>query len=132
MAIDTAVRTFRDLDLNFTRHPVTNDVAVRVGDQAVIRSVRNLVNLNFYEKPFHSEIGGAVRQLLFENLSPLTAQNLKDQIVKVIENFEPRVKLIEVIVQATDSQNYFNVEIKFYIQNNASPTGINLLLERVR
>lgn len=132
MPVETSVRTFRDLDLNFTRHPVTKDVATRVGDQAIIRSVRNLVNLNFYEKPFHPEIGGAVQQLLFENITPLTAQNLKDQIIRLIQNFEPRVKLIEVIVQATDSQNYFNVTISFYIQNNASPTSINLFLERAR
>ena len=75
-----ATRTFRDLDLNFTKNPATKDVSVRVGDQAVIRSVRNLINLAFYEKPFHPEIGSSVRQMLFEPLSPLTAQNLKGKI----------------------------------------------------
>ena len=64
-------RIFRDLDLNFTRNPATGDISVRNGDQAIIRSVRNLVNLANYEKPFHPEIGSSVRQMLFENFGPL-------------------------------------------------------------
>jgi|APGre2960657404_1045060.scaffolds.fasta_scaffold10458_3 phage baseplate assembly protein W len=132
MAINTTVRTFRDLDLNFTRHPATNDVASRVGDQAIIRSVRNLINMSNYDKPFHPEIGGLVRQILFENISSLTAQHLKRAIQDIIVNFEPRVKLRDVVVQAREDSNSFDVSISFYIVNQATPTTINVFLERVR
>jgi phage baseplate assembly protein W len=127
-----AIRTFRDLDLNFTRHPATNDVATRIGDQAIIRSLRNLVNMANYDKPFHPEIGGTVRQLLFENVTGMTAQNIKTAVTNVINNFEPRVSLIDVIVQAQEDYNRYDVSISFYIVNQATPTTINVFLERVR
>jgi phage baseplate assembly protein W len=127
-----AVRTFRDLDLNFTRHPATNDVATRIGDQAIIRSLRNLVNMANYDKPFHPEVGGVVRQLLFENVTAMTAQNIKDAITDVINNFEPRVSLTSVVVTSREDLNRYDVSISFYIVNQATPTTINLFLERVR
>lgn len=132
MAFQTNIRTFRDLDLNFTKHPATKDVATRVGDQAIIRSVRNLIYTANYEKPFHPEIGGSIRQMLFENIDGMTAQNLKRAISDVIANFEPRVRVKDVVVQAKEEQNYFEVSIEFYIVNNASPTNITVFLERVK
>ena len=127
-----STRTFRDLDLNFTRHPATNDVATRIGDQAIIRSLRNLVNMANYDKPFHPEVGGVIRQLLFENVNAMTAQNIKTAVKDVINNFEPRVSLIDVVVQAQEDMNRYDVSISFYIVNQATPTTINLFLERVR
>jgi phage baseplate assembly protein W len=127
-----STRTFRDLDLNFTRHPATNDVATRIGDQAIIRSLRNLVNMANYDKPFHPEVGGVIRQLLFENVNAMTAQNIKTAVKDVINNFEPRVSLIDVVVQTQEDMNRYDVSISFYIVNQANPTTINLFLERVR
>ena len=127
-----AIRTFRDLDLNFTRHPATNDVATRIGDQAIIRSLLNLVNMANYDKPFHPEVGGVIRQLLFENVNAMTAQNIKTAVKDVINNFEPRVSLIDVVVQAQEDMNRYDVSISFYIVNQATPTTINVFLERVR
>lgn len=131
MAINS-VRTFRDLDLNFTKHPATKDVATRVGDQAVIRSIRNLIFLANYEKPFHPEIGSSLRQMLFENMSSLTAQHIKQAVKDVINNFEPRVKLRDVVVQMREDQNQYEVSISFYIVNQATPIEITVFLERVR
>jgi phage baseplate assembly protein W len=127
-----STRTFRDLDLNFTRHPATNDVATRIGDQAIIRSLRNLVNMANYDKPFHPEVGGVIRQLLFENVNAMTAQNIKTAVKDVINNFDPRVSLIDVVVQAQEDMNRYDVSISFYIVNQATPTTINVFLERVR
>jgi phage baseplate assembly protein W len=126
------VRTFKDLDLNFTKNPATKDVSLRVGNQAVIRSVKNLINLSNYEKPFHPEIGSSVRQMLFEDVSPITAQNLKRAIEDVINNYEPRVQLKNVIVQSTLDTNQFQVIIEFFIVNNPTPVTITQFLERVR
>ena len=132
MLMQKNTRKYRDLDLNFTRHPSTNDVSVRVDDQAIIRSLRNLIYMSNYEKPFHPEIGSSVRQMLFENFTPLTTQYLKNAIIEVITNFEPRVRINEVIVQGREDENKFEVILNFYIQNNAKPTIITLFLERTR
>ena len=69
-------RTFKDLDLDFGLNPVTKDVNKLTDAEAIKRSVRNLINTNHFERPFHPEIGGNVRALLFENMTPLTALNL--------------------------------------------------------
>lgn len=126
------VRTFRDLDLNFTKHPATKDVSMRIGDQAVIRSVRNLINLSFYEKPFHPEIGSSVRQMLFEPISPITTQNLKVAIEKVINNFEPRARIKNINILTQEDSNKIETTIEFFIDNNIEPTVITVFLERVR
>jgi len=132
LIVDTRDRTYRDLDLNFIANPVTGDVSRMSGDDAVIRSVRNLILTNFYERPFHPEIGSGVRDLLFENITPVTLINLKTAIEQVIENFEPRVKLDLVICQSTTDDNTVQAMLRFYIQNNVQPTEISVFLERVR
>lgn len=131
MAINSTVK-YRDLDLNFTKHPATNDVATRTDDQAVIRSIRNLIYLGYYEKPFHPEIGSSIRQMLFENISSLTTHHIKQAIKDVINNFEPRARLRDVVVQISEDINAFQVSISFYIRNNPNLTEIEVFLERVR
>ena len=81
-----SVRTYKDLNLDFARHPVTNDL-VKIEDvDAIKRSVRNLINTNFYERPFHPELGCGVRDLLFENYTPLTGIFIKRKIQEVLIN----------------------------------------------
>ena len=75
-----ANRIYKDLDLNFGRNVVTNDVNRLTDVEAVKRSVRNLLNTRHYERPFHPEIGAGVRDLLFEPITPLTAINLKRKV----------------------------------------------------
>ena len=91
-----SVRTYVDLDLNFTRHPVTNDV-VKIEDvDAVKRSVRNLINTHFYERPFHPEMGCGVRDLLFENYTPMTGIFIRRKIEEVLTNYEPRANVSSI------------------------------------
>ena len=85
-----SVKTYSDLNLNFTRNPATGDVARLTDIEAVKRSVRNLILTNQFERPFHPEIGSSVRALLFENVTPLNAILLEDRIREVIINFEER------------------------------------------
>ena len=75
-----STRIYKDLDLDFGRNIVTNDVNKLTDVESVKRSVRNLINTNHFERPFHPEIGGNVRALLFENMTPLTALNLQRKI----------------------------------------------------
>ena len=91
------------------------------------------MNTNFYERPFHPEIGSDVRSILFEPVSPLIADVLKRYVEDVINNFEPRAELISVIVSPDIDRNAYGVTIEFYLVN--SPSGlqsVNLFLERLR
>tara|TARA_Y100000593_G_C4257448_1_gene310357 strand:+ start:361 stop:747 length:387 start_codon:yes stop_codon:yes gene_type:complete len=123
---------YRDLDLDFTPHPVTTDVAKKTNSEAVKRSVRNLILLNTYEKPFHPEIGSGVRDLLFEPATPLTAVRMKRAIEEVIDNFEPRADLMGVHVALEVDRNAFAVSIEFRIRNMEQPESLSFSLERLR
>ena len=126
------VKQYRDLDL-FFRRKSDNDVNKVTDIEAVKRSVRNLILLNSYEKPFHPEIAGDVRALLFENMTPLTAAVIARKIQDVIENFEPRARLVGVNTTPNFDRNAYNVGVYFYVVN--APTElveINQLLERLR
>lgn len=125
-------RTFSDLDFNFTRHPVTNDVSMKYDEQAIKQSIRNLVLTQNFERPFHSEIGSQIRGLLFEHALPMTTILLERAISDTILNFEPRVKLISVEASYTPDENGVNVTIIFSIVNTIRPITVNLVLTRTR
>ena len=127
-----STRIFSDLNLNFTKNPATKDVARLTDIEAVKRSVRNLVLTNRFERPFHPEIGSSVRELLFENISPLTAVLLKDRIAEVINNFEPRAGLVDVNVNDRPDRNEYVVSVSFYVLNSPEPTDITVYLQRLR
>ncbi len=125
-------REFKDLDLNFTIHPVKKDINKNVGAIAVINSVKNLILTNYYEKPFHPEIGSNVRRLLFENLDTITATTIQQEIRRTIENFEPRVDIKTIQVMPDFDKNGFKVYMEFIVINQTSPITINFFLERIR
>lgn len=131
MAI-TITNRYTDLDFTFTKHPVKDDIVLSIDDKAVIRSVRNLILTNHYERPFHPEIGSNVRKMLFEPISPLTANYLQREIEDTIKNFEPRVRLQQVVVQTEPDSNAYSAIISFFINNNTAPTTINFVLQRLR
>lgn len=123
---------YTDLNLDFLRHPTTGDVTKKIGDDAIKRSLRNLIFTNHYERPFQSFIGSNIRKLLFDNANSITASLLKDAIVEVINNFEPRVKLTEVFVTDDSDNNGYNIRLDYVILNREMPVTINLFLERIR
>ena len=127
-----STRIYSDLNLNFTKNPATKDVARLTDIEAVKRSVRNLILTNRFERPFHPEIGSSVRAILFENITPLNAVLLQDRIEEVIENFEPRVNLNQVIVQDEIDNNQYRVTISFYVVNTPEPVTITEFLQRLR
>lgn len=132
MATTNITREYRDLDLNFNIHPVKKDITKHVGDLAVINSVRNLLSTNHYEKPFRPEIGGNIRSLLFENLDMITSTLIQKEILRVVETYEPRASVEELVVQPSYENNSFSVTIRFSIINRTEPVTISFLLERLR
>tara|TARA_Y100000817_G_C16426351_1_gene354276 strand:+ start:84 stop:533 length:450 start_codon:yes stop_codon:yes gene_type:complete len=120
--ISRNMRQYRDLDLFFTKKQGSDDISKITDIEAVKRSIRNLVLLNYYEKPFNPEIGSDVRDLLFENMSPLTSVVLARAIEDVIENFEPRARLINVRALPNLDRNEYEVSIEFFVVN--TPTEL--------
>jgi phage baseplate assembly protein W len=128
----TLKKLYSDLDFTFTRTPGRNDIALSYDEMAVIRSVRYLLLTKNFERPFQSNIGSRIESLLFEPIDALTAQSLKSEIETVIDNFEPRVSLVQVTIYEKPDDNAYSVTVQFYIGNNVEPTAINLILERTR
>ena len=126
------VKQYRDLDLFFSKK--TNKDLNKVTDiEAVKRSVRNLILTNTFEKPFHPEIGGNVRGLLFENMTPMTSAVIARKIEDTINNFEPRARLVGVKAQPDRDLNGYVVSVFFYVAN--APTELvelDTFLERLR
>tara|TARA_R100001460_G_scaffold19008_2_gene39939 strand:+ start:741 stop:1166 length:426 start_codon:yes stop_codon:yes gene_type:complete len=127
-----SVRTYRDLDLDFTRHPVTNDVVAIEDVNAVKRSVRNLINTQFYERPFHPELGCGVRDMLFENYTPMTGIFMRRKIEEVLRNYEPRANLSSIQVNEQMDRNAIDVVVNFYVLNLPNPVSVTTTLQRIR
>ena len=127
------VREYVDLDLFFGKKSSDKDVSVVTDVQAVKRSIRNLVLLNIYEKPFHPEISSGVRDMLFELMPPVTAALLARHIEDVIENYEPRARLTGVRAIPDYDRNSYSVTIEFYVVNTPTElVDLTIFLERLR
>lgn len=125
-------RIFSDIDLNFIANPATGDISMRYDENAVKASVKNLVLTQHFERPFHSNIGSPINSLLFDLASPLLTVTLKRAITDLINNHEPRVNLLDVIVNLSPNNNSVYVTIEFSILNTQRPITIDLVLERTR
>ena len=125
-------RQFRDIYLDFNRNTVTNDVNVVEDVIAVKRSVKNLIQTNFYERPFHPELGCGIRELLFENFTPMTKIFLQRKIEEVLINYEPRINLQNVAVDDDQDNNRLVVDIYFYVVGVPGQQTVSTFLQRIR
>ena len=127
------VRQYTDLDLFFGKKVSDQDVNKGTDVQAVKRSIRNLVLLNHYEKPFHPEIASGVSGMLFELMSPITGNIIARKIQDVIRNFEPRARLVSVRALPDMDRNSYEVIIEFYLGNTPTElVDLSIMLERLR
>ena len=126
-------RQYIDLDLFFQRKIPSNDVNTVTDVQSVKRSIRNLVLLNPYEKPFHPEISSGIRGMLFELMSPFVAAQLTKKVEDVINNFEPRALWVSVRSIPDYDRNAYEVSIEFYVVNTPTElVDLTVMLERLR
>ena len=125
-------RIYQDLNLDFQINSATKDIQKITDIEAVKRSVRNLINLNHYEKPFHPEIGSNLRAMLFENMTPQMNALISKQIEQLIQNYEPRARLIQVRTLPLFDRNAYAVTINFQVVNSPEPVVVEQLLERLR
>ena len=130
---DSNVRQYVDLDLFFGKKTSNRDISDVTDIQAVKRSIRNLVLLNSFEKPFHPEIASGVRDMLFELMTPVTAALISRQVQDVIENFEPRARLVGVRAIPDYDKNSYSVTVEFYVVNTPTElVDLTIFLERLR
>ncbi len=130
---DRNLRQYSDLDLFFSKKNSDSDISKVTDVQAVKRSIRNLVLLNHYEKPFHPEIASGIREMLFELMTPITAIVLTRKIEDVIKNFEPRARLVGVSAFPDLERNAYEVKIEFYVVNTPTElVDLTVMLERLR
>ena len=127
-----ASNTSRDLDINFDRNPLSGDVSVRTDEEAIKRSLRNLLLLRRGEKPFHPEISSGIQDLLFELVDPIMVIELKRRIADAIRLYEPRVKDAAVDVADVIDRNEIRITIRFTIRNVQSVFSTTVALKRLR
>ena len=121
--------TFKDLDLDFGLNSVTKDVNKLTDAEAIKRSVRNLINLNNYEKHlFYSGIRG----LLFEPMTELTSHFMQVKIAEILNQFEPRISVSNIIINNQEDRNAYSVSIHFLIKGTQEPVVVDTFLERLR
>ena len=130
--LSTNTRSWTDLDLDFTAHPVTKDIVLKKDVEAVKRSIRNLILTNKYERPFQPAIDGGVTRHLFELATPHTIHNIESAIRNCIYNYEPRAEVLDVFVSGDLDNNGFQVSISFRVINTPDPVTVELFLERLR
>ncbi len=115
MPVQRLSRGFKDLSASFQTNPLSNDLIALKNESAIARSVRNLVLTGQGERPFQPVLGTGVSRLLFENMDKLTASAIRSELRTTIENYEPRVEINEIIVEADFEKNAFDVTLQYFI-----------------
>ena len=123
---------YSDFLTNFNFHPDSKQFMTIKNEVAVTRSIRNLLFTNKYERLFQPTIGSNLNHFLFEDISTFTSSSIKSAIIQTIENYEPRAKIIDVIVSPYPDENGYVVTLIYYITTIANPITVNIPLIRVR
>jgi len=123
---------YSDFHKDLTLSPVSNDLALIKDEDAVKESIKNLILTDPGERPMQPRLGGGIRNLLFENMTPGVLKLIEDRIQTTIKTYEPRARLIDVTVTTTFDDNQVGVRIVFYVVNNQQPIELDVILERIR
>jgi hypothetical protein len=125
-------KKYSDFDMNFIPHPTSGDISVLRDADAVKQSLKNLILTNFYERPFQPKLASNVTNLLFEPINPMSQMNIQVAIQDVVRSFEPRVELVDVIVEVAPDENGYNVRIIFAVNAISEIQEVDFFLQRVR
>jgi|TARA_X000000368_G_scaffold355621_1_gene297389 phage baseplate assembly protein W len=133
MPVERISRGFKDLSMSFQVNPINSDLIATKNETAIARSVRNLVITRPGERFFNPNLGSKVYETLFDNMDEISASIIQDEIRDTIDNYEPRVELIEVIVDPDYDNNAFDVVIKYNIIGiDALPQQLAFALQPTR
>ena len=124
--------TYKDLDFSFKQNPNTNDVGIKKNNAAVIQSCLNILRTNHGERPFDYNFGANLRAYLFENMTNTTAANMATNIQVALRNYEPRIEVLNVNIQATSSENDVFITVTGRVKSTNQIIDIATTLERLR
>ena len=128
-----ASRAFKDINLSFKRHPVTNDLVVIKNEDAIKKSVKNIIFTILGEKPYMPLFGSSINNSLFELSNPLDHVRISDEIQSTLLNYEPRISNIQVTVSNYPDSHELNATIQYDITGMASPSQtVDVLLQPAR
>ena len=123
-------RAFKDIAMNFTRNANTKDIAAVKNDNAIKQSVKNIILTVPGEKPFPSNFGSRISELLFEPLDVFTSDSIRDEIINTIQQHEPRVRLTDVFVKSNFGKNSFDCQVDYQITGLPTVETIEFVLQR--
>lgn len=126
------VREYKDISLSFTRNPVTDDIVSIRGEDAVRRSIKNLLSIFAGEVPFFPNLGTRLHGLLFEPIDPVTTALLESEIRDTIDAFEPRAKVETLVVTPSEDEHKYQIDVTFSLLNLTEPVTLTLFLSRLR
>lgn len=133
MPLERVSQGFKDISASFQINPLNSDLIAVTNTNAIARSVRNLILTKKGEKPFEPNIGSGVYDLLFENMDKQTATVIRDEIILVLENYEPRIEIIEVLVKPNYDEGAMDVTLQYQIVGIDVPAQeLTLALEPTR
>lgn len=131
-AMETNSQKYSDFLSNLYPHPVSKDIVKFVNENAVVRSIRNLLMTDRFERLYQPNIGSDIRKMLFENISSVTAQNISVFVQDTIDKYEPRAKVVSIQVQPDEENNRYVVSLVVMIINKQDPISFNITLDRIR
>ncbi len=132
MATIARQETYKDLDFTFKQNPNTNDVGIKKNNDSVKQSVLNILRTNHGERPFNYNFGANLRAYLFENMTNITAANMGTSINNALENYEPRIKVLNTNIQATAGENEVMITVTGRVKSSNEIIDIATTIERLR
>lgn len=125
-------QAYSDFTTDLTPHPVSLDIVKFTNENAVIRTIRNLLLTDRNERLYQPNIGTNIRKMLFEPINDMTAQNISDFVKETIFDFEPRARLLSLSVVPDEDNNRYLVGVTIMVINKQEPTSFNIALDRIR
>ena len=129
--LTSRIQQYKDIDLSFTAKP-NGELYTKKDASAVVQALKNLIQTNYYEKPFEPFFGGNVRGLLFELADEDAGDEIKENVTNAIEYYEPRAKILEIIVNAKPENNLVTVSIQFQVVNTEEVVILETAISRLR
>lgn len=126
------VNLYSDFRKDLLTSPLSEDIVMLKDEDAVKDSIKNLLLTDPGERPMQPYLGGGIREMLFENITPSTLKLIKDKVKTTIDVYEPRAELIDVTVSSEIDDNTVGVNVVFYIRNRQQPITLDVILERIR
>ena len=123
---------YKDFDLGFSVNPLTGDLATKTDINAINQSLKHLIQTSYYERPFQPWIGSKIKKILFEPADYITMNDLKSAIMEVIDNYEPRVTIINMTTEDMTDQNAYKISLTYRINMSRDPIYLDVLLKRLR